>query len=81
MKAQQFVVVKFSQSLTLWLNAAYQSIASSGLFEEVEIVPNGARLVIKVKEFPTINRVAFENGARLKDEVLAGLVKAKRAGF
>ena len=59
------------------LNAAYQSIASSGLFEEVEIVPNGARLVIKVKEFPTINRVAFEGNARLKDEVLAGLVKSQ----
>ncbi|NCW54409.1 MAG: outer membrane protein assembly factor BamA, partial [Rhodobacteraceae bacterium] len=59
------------------LNAAYQSIASSGLFEEVEIVPNGARLVIKVKEFPTINRVAFEGNSRLKDEVLAGLVKSQ----
>lgn len=59
------------------LNAAYQSIASSGLFEEVEIVPNGARLVIKVKEFPTINRVAFEGNSRIKDEVLAGLVKSQ----
>ena len=59
------------------LNAAYQSIASSGLFEEVEIVPIGARLVIKVKEFPTINRVAFEGNSRLKDEVLAGLVKSQ----
>ncbi|MEK9879928.1 MAG: outer membrane protein assembly factor BamA [Paracoccaceae bacterium] len=59
------------------LNAAYQSIASSGLFEEVEIVPNGARLVIKVKEFPTINRVAFEGNSRINDEVLAGLVKSQ----
>ena len=50
------------------------------VFLKVEIV-NGARLVIKVKEFPTINRVAFEGNSRIKDEVLAGLVKAKRAGF
>ena len=59
------------------LNAAYQSIASSGLFEEVEIVPNGARLVIKVKEFPTINRVVFEGNSRINDEVLAGLIKSQ----
>lgn len=75
---RSYAGISTAQSLSASdLNAAYQSIASSGLFEEVEIVPNGARLVIKVKEFPTINRVAFEGNARLKDEVLAGLVKSQ----
>ncbi len=75
---RSYAGISAAQSLTAAdLNAAYQSIASSGLFEEVEIVPNGARLVIKVKEFPTINRVAFEGNSRIKDEVLAGLVKSQ----
>ena len=75
---RSYAGISTSQSLSAAdLNAAYQSIASSGLFEEVEIVPNGARLVIKVKEFPTINRVAFEGNSRIKDEVLAGLVKSQ----
>ena len=42
------------------LNSAYQSIAASGLFEEVELIPRGSRLLIRVKEYPTINKVAFE---------------------
>ena len=75
---RSYAGISTAQSLSAAdLNAAYQSIASSGLFEEVEIVPNGARLVIKVKEFPTINRVAFEGNSRLKDEVLAGLIKSQ----
>lgn len=75
---RSYAGISTAQSLSASdLNAAYQSIASSGLFEEVEIVPNGARLVIKVKEFPTINRVAFEGNSRIKDEVLAGLVKSQ----
>ena len=75
---RSYAGISAAQSLSASdLNAAYQSIASNGLFEEVEIVPNGARLVIKVKEFPTINRVAFEGNSRLKDEVLAGLVKSQ----
>ncbi len=75
---RSYAGISTAQSLTAAdLNAAYQSIASSGLFEEVEIVPNGARLVIKVKEFPTINRVVFEGNSRINDEVLAGLIKSQ----
>ena len=75
---RSYAGISAAQSLTAAdLNVAYQSIASSGLFEEVEIVPNGALLVIKVKEFPTINRVAFEGNSRINDEVLAGLIKSQ----
>ncbi len=59
------------------LNAAYQSVSSSGLFEEVELIPRGSRLLIKVKELPTVNRVAFEGNSRLKDDVLAGIITSQ----
>ncbi len=56
------------------LNDAYQRIVNSGLFESVELVPQGNTLVIRVKEYPTINVINFEGNKRLKDEDLAGLI-------
>ncbi|NDV99266.1 outer membrane protein assembly factor BamA [Salipiger sp. PrR002] len=59
------------------LNAAYQRIVESGLFESVEITPRGNTLVIEVTEFPTVNQIAFEGNRRLKDEDLAAIVKTQ----
>ena len=59
------------------LNAAYQRIIGSGLFETVEMIPQGSTLVIRVVEFPTINIVNFEGNRRLKDEVLAEIVRSR----
>lgn len=59
------------------LNAAYQRILDSGLFETVELIPRGNRLDIKVVEYPTINRVNFEGNARLKDDALSALVESE----
>nr|WP_252731435.1 outer membrane protein assembly factor BamA [Lentibacter algarum] len=59
------------------LNQAYQNILSSGLFESVEIIPQGGTLKIVVVEFPTINRINFEGNKRLKDDDLAGFIKSK----
>lgn len=59
------------------LNDAYQRIVASGLFETVEIAPQGNRLVIKVVEFPTINLINFEGNRRLKDAQLEGLIRSK----
>ena len=56
------------------LNRAYQNILASGLFESVEVVPNGNRLVIKVNEFPTVNKIAFEGNRRVNDNTLRALV-------
>ena len=50
------------------LNDAYQNIVNSGLFESVELVPQGNTLVIRVVEYPMINIVNFEGNSRLKDE-------------
>jgi outer membrane protein insertion porin family len=56
------------------LNDAAQAIRASGLFETVEVVPEGNTLVIRVTEWPTINRIAFEGNRALNDAALAGLV-------
>jgi outer membrane protein insertion porin family len=59
------------------LNDAYQRISGVGLFESVEVVPNGNTLVIKVSEFPIIGIINFEGNKKLKDEVLAKIVKSQ----
>lgn len=59
------------------LNDAYQKILASGLFEDVELVPQGSNLLIRVTEFPTINRIAFEGNNKIKDEDLAGFIQSK----
>jgi len=58
------------------LNDAYQRVQASGLFESVSIEPQGSTLRITVREYPTINRVAFEGNDRIKDEDLAGFIES-----
>lgn len=58
------------------VNAAYQRIERSGLFESVEVVPSGRTLVIRVSEYPTINRVRIEGNKRLKNKVLQPILKS-----
>ncbi len=59
------------------LNDAFQRLQGSGLFEQVEIVPQGSRLVIRVTEYPTVNRISFEGNRRIKDDELASIVKSQ----
>lgn len=59
------------------LNSAYQAILGSGLFETVELVPQGNKLVIKVTEYPTISRISFEGNRRLKDDALSAAVESQ----
>ncbi|MCU0909889.1 MAG: outer membrane protein assembly factor BamA [Rhodobacteraceae bacterium] len=59
------------------LNDAYQRVLGSGLFEQVEFVPQGGRLVIRVTEFPTINVVDFEGNRRIDDEALSAVVRSQ----
>ena len=64
------------------LNDANRRILDSGLFETVELDPQGRTLVVRVKEFPTINRIRFEGNRRLKDDVLEGVIdSAERRVF
>jgi outer membrane protein insertion porin family len=59
------------------LNDAYQRLMGSGLFEEVTITPRGGRLVIAVKEYPTVNIVNFEGNRLLKTEELSQLIESR----
>jgi outer membrane protein insertion porin family len=59
------------------LNDAYQRVVNSGLFETVEFVPQGSTLVIRVAEFPTINRISIEGNKRIKDEKLLEFLRSQ----
>ncbi|WP_290691110.1 MULTISPECIES: outer membrane protein assembly factor BamA [unclassified Haematobacter] len=59
------------------LNDAYQRIMNSGLFESVDLEPQGSTLVVRVTEYPMINRIAFEGNQRIKDEQIAEAVQSK----
>lgn len=59
------------------LNDAYQRIVNSGLFETVELTPQGGTLVIVVREYPTINVINFEGNKRLKDEALSEIISSQ----
>ena len=59
------------------LNDAYQRIFASGLFETVDLLPQGGTLLIRVKELPMLNVVDFQGNKLVKDEKLTELVKSK----
>ncbi|MGL4319999.1 MAG: outer membrane protein assembly factor BamA [Paracoccaceae bacterium] len=53
------------------LNDASQRLTNSGLFETVELVPQGGTLIVRVQEYPIVNVISFEGNRRLDDEQLA----------
>ena len=59
------------------LNDATQRLVNSGLFETVELDPNGSTLVIRVSEYPMLNTVDFQGNKRLKDEDLTAAIKSR----
>lgn len=59
------------------LNDGYQRMVQSGLFESVEIVPNGSRLDVVVVEYPTVNRVVIEGNSSLKDDGLLPILTSQ----
>ncbi|MBE9476122.1 MAG: outer membrane protein assembly factor BamA [Proteobacteria bacterium] len=59
------------------VNAATQNLNKSGLFESVDVRPEGGRLVIEVVEHPTINLIRVEGNKKIKDDVLLELLQSK----
>ncbi len=57
------------------LNEAIQALFASGLFQNVDLLPQAGRLLIEVQENPTINVVGFEGNTGLTDEFLENLVQ------
>ena len=52
------------------INAAYQRLLKSGLFESVKFDENDGILKVTVVEYPTINRIYFEGNVRIDDTAL-----------
>ncbi len=61
---------------TAGLNDAGQDIRETGLFESVELIPRGNQLVIRVVEYPTINRINIEGNTRINDADLLPLIQS-----
>ena len=59
------------------LNLAVRKLFDTGLFEDVTVMPEAGRLVITVKENPTINQIAFEGNDSLDDEELAEVIQLR----
>lgn len=59
------------------LNDAAQRIRATGLFERVEVVPQGRALLIRVVEFPTVNRISFEGNRSLRNDALSAAVRSQ----
>ncbi len=56
------------------LNAAYQRLVQTGLFESVDVAPQGGTLVVTVEEWPTVDQISIEGNARLSDEEIQDLI-------
>jgi len=59
------------------LNLAVRNLFDSGLFEDVQVMPEAGRLVITVRENPTINQIAFEGNDALSDEDLEAVLQLR----
>ena len=59
------------------LNDAYQRLFASGLFAQVQLVPQKSTLLVKVMENPTIGVVDYQGNARISDAELAKVTKLK----
>jgi outer membrane protein insertion porin family len=72
-----FAGISQGQALTAGeLNTAAQNIRNSGLFESVDVVPQGGTLRITVVEYPTINRISVEGNSVLRDAELLAVVQS-----
>ncbi len=59
------------------VNDALQNLQDSGLFERVELIPQGGTLLIRVLEYPTINRIAIEGNRRIDDDDLLPILQSQ----
>ena len=62
------------------LDAALKSLYATGLFQDVTVSRDGDRILVKVVENPTIERMAFEGNKKIKDEDLKKTVQSKAGG-
>lgn len=56
------------------IDRSLRALFATGLFRDVTIRTEGARVVVDVVENPLVNRVAFEGNRRISSEILRGIV-------
>jgi len=59
------------------LDRSLRALFATGLFRDVEIRPDGNRVIVRVVENPLVNRVGFEGNRRVTGEVLRGEVQLR----
>ncbi len=59
------------------LDRSLRALFATGLFRDVEIRPEGNRVVVTVRENPIVNRVGFEGNRRVTSEALRGEVQLR----
>ena len=56
------------------IDRSLRALFATGLFRDVTIRTEGARVVVDVVENPLVNRVAFEGNRRISSEILRGVI-------
>jgi outer membrane protein insertion porin family len=59
------------------LNDATQRLVNSGLFETVELIPQGSTLLVQVQEYPIVNVISIEGNRRIDDEKLTEAIRSQ----
>lgn len=59
------------------LNDATQRLINSGLFETVDLVPQGATLLVQVQEYPIVDVISIEGNRRVDDERLTEVISSE----
>jgi outer membrane protein insertion porin family len=62
------------------VNTGVKELYATGLFADIKVRREGARVVIAVTENNTINRVVFEGNSKVKTETLSAEVQSKSRG-
>ena len=62
------------------LDRSLRALFATGLFRDVEIRPEGNRVVVRVVENPVVNRVGFEGNRRVTSDALRDAVQLRPRG-
>lgn len=59
------------------LDRSLRALFATGLFRDVEVRPEGNRVIVRVAENPSVNRVGFEGNRRVTSDTLRGEVQLR----
>ena len=60
------------------MDRSLKALFATGLFRDVELRPEGGRIIVAVVENPIVNRVLFEGNRRISSDVLRGEVQLRQ---